>query len=246
MLIGNYAKYSTFESLWRVVTAGVLKEWLENKELTRLLTVSLRSVWLTARANPRTSFSPKPENCLEVLKLIRPSDVKVVITAQDPYPRLRDAMGIAFHSPSRGEIPFSASMINSSLVKYKHINPQYVGSANYIPWVKQGVLLINMAFTCVLPPKGHRNYWRKRMSHFTHWKGVADRILRMVPKDVVAVLLGEDAKSMLGSLNTKHIVAHVHPATRRANDFLSKDVFGEVNELLENMGKTPIDWTPGV
>lgn len=237
----NYNSLGSPDALVATVFSGVNREWLEHTgpsgipEPTRFLTEvekTLRCLYVMSKGST-ANFVPAPSKVLEVFKLIRPQDVKVVITAQDPYPRMDQATGIAFHATGR-YCPQSARQINANLIKYGHIPPQYAESSNYISWVKQGVLLINVSLT---------TEESRARAHSVVWKDVIAMALQLVPKKSVAVLLGADARSAFASLASLQKVEHCHPASRQG-EFLEMDVFGNTNAALIKLDLAPINWTP--
>lgn len=238
----NYASYPDFESLLSMATRGVKEEWLVEKRdgairETKFLsefTASLRHVYASSKMAGATNFLPAPEHVLEPFKYIRPRDVHVIITAQDPYPNARDACGIAFQSFAP-RCPTSAKNINASLIKYGHIEEKYADVSDYRSWLAQGVLLTNVSLTT---KEGTSR------AHGAVWKGVIQFALQLVPRESVAVLLGQDARAIMTTLNSVHKVEHVHPVSRN-NEFGDKDVFGEVNACLAKMNLPLVNWRPG-
>lgn len=239
----NYRSLSSFEALFAKTINGVRREWLEEmspqehvmrptkfcSEFRTTLTCLYE-----AADHSHENFLPEPQFILEPFKWMKPRDVKVIITAQDPYPRRADAAGIAFHSLAKS-CPLSAKRINQNLIKYGHIPPEYEESSDYRSWLSQGVLMTNVSLTTKEGESG---------AHGAMWKGVIQCALQLVPKDSVAVLFGENARAIMSTLNSRHKVEHVHPVARN-DEFFEKDVFREVNDCLEKMGLQKILWIPG-
>jgi len=229
----NYAALGSFEAFRSVVVEGVRPEWLSSTKFGHEFDLSLRMIFNMARRETER-YLPSPQYILEPFKYLSPPDVRVIITAQDPYPRSQDAMGIAFHSLS-DYCPYSAKAINANLVKYGHIAEESADSADYRPWLRQGVLLTNVSLTTKEGKSGE---------HAAPWKGVVREALLMAPKKAVALMLGRDAKSIISTLSTVYKIEHAHPASR-GGEFETRDIFGEVNADLVRLGYAPINWTPG-
>jgi len=223
--------------MWAVVTEGVRPEWMVTKEgkpttFAQLLRRTLGFFFNVAK-HKRVYFLPDPPLILESFRWLSPGEVKVVITAQDPYPNRLDACGVAFQSFNK-RCPRSARMIGRNLAQYGHIPSDLAEVADYRPWLKQGVLLINRSLTA-----------EEGRSHGTDWIGVIDAALQLIGTNTVAVLMGSDAKSIINTLRSKKIVESVHPA-ERTDAFLDQDVFGQINAALASLKMDPINWRPGL
>lgn len=268
-LVGNYARYETFDALVKDVLNGVRAEWLVNKTTMDIFFTSLRSIYAMAKADRCINYCPSPRRLLTVFKAISPKDVKVIMTAQEPYSNLLDALGVAFASVAPSKcIPKIAQAINSCLHKYKHIDDVDVDyetrSAHYGTWLGRGVLLLNASFTVDEQKPG---VIRPRRSHAIHWKDVVPAFLSLIPnpKKCVAVLFGDDAKQLYSSINITEIVKHVHPVARsgiqKSTDLTpfeelgftrynpkgyweKIDVFTAINHRLKLLEMDPIDWRP--
>ena len=226
----NYRKFGTKEELFEAVVAGVQVEWLTER-VVDLLRVRMNALYMTA-AHEKCKFLPEPVLIMEPYKWMRPSEVKVVMLGQDPYPNSADACGIAFQSLSDTQ-PASSRSINSSLVHYGHIDAIMRGTSDYRRWLRQGVLMSNYTLTVREgEPKSHGDIWR----------GFSAEILALVPRDSVALLLGGDAQNLGGCLPCREVARHCHP---RAGQFANMDIFLEVNHRLGNLHLHAIDWTPG-
>lgn len=242
--INNYGQME-FAELWKVATAGVYKRWFKDPAVVKGFKSTLRFIHEAGRHSVY-DFCPRPEHIFEPLKWLRPYEdgsnsalpvVKVVILGQDPYPRLEDAYGIAFHSLN-WKCPYSARNINGNLIYYEHIDERFWNCSDYRPWLAQGVLLINPIFTCVA------NNEKGPGSHGTEWQGKVDPLFRMITPNSVGLFFGGVARQQLKMLPCKYKILHCHPVSR-TGQFNEKDVFGEANKALAEMKLTPINWTPG-
>lgn len=182
-----------------------------------------------------TSDQTLPINPLDVFKIfseITPSQVKMIWIGQDPYPRARDAKGIAFHAPEN--YPTSFKNIADNLAKYAHITHDQhrsIMTANMIPFVRnEGILLCNMASTVLTGTP---------TSHLSIWGEAIIQMLEPIQRDVPVVLFGIEAESL--SKHFRWCVAFPHPSIQ-ADAFADIDVFGEINKLCTSAGVEHPNW----
>jgi uracil-DNA glycosylase len=253
--MSNYvATYPTIDDLWAVVSYGLLEgqrgdqgnggvhgEWMVGNIPTHIketLTYLRDMAEAKIAVGKPCNYCPSPDLLLEVLRWMVPSQVRVVILGQDPYPNLVDACGIAFQSFAPNP-PQSALRINENLGHWGHIPPTELNISTYQTWLRQGVLLLNTSLTVEEGKAGsHTWLWEDRK--------VTDELLNLVPKKSVALLLGGEAQKKGQHLPCQVKISFMHPVARTTPGFVSRDVFKEVNEGLVGMGYPPINWRPGV
>ncbi len=172
------------------------------------------------------------------LKYTSYSDVKAVILGQDPYHQPGQAHGLCF-SVKKG-VPLPPSLVNI----YKEITddlgvamPQH---GDLTGWARQGVLLLNTVLTVRAgQPNSHKD---------KGWEIFTDRVVECLNErtdPVIFLLWGANAKEKMKIItNPQHkILTSVHPSPLSANrGFFGCGHFKTANRLLEEMGKTPIDW----
>lgn len=235
----NYSSYATFDELLKDVLEGVHKEWLynadrEETDFLEALQHELRFVYNISKKKEKVTtkrFCPNPRDLLEPFRRHKPSEVKVLICGQDPYPKLEDTTGIAFHSYSSPP-PNSAVHICDSLRKYGHIEKDSESFSDFSSWMKQGVMMINRSMTCI---EG------SAASHGMIWDDTTKSASRLIPVASVTLMLGNDAGSLKDSVASKVRIYARHPSYLDGG-FLDKDVFGEVNAALKKLSLTVIDW----
>lgn len=136
------------------------------------------------------NFSSSPAanqfHTMRALDRVRPSDVRVVVLGQDPYPRRRQATGRAFEQGDftywGGSIAYGLKHITQRLAQYRSGNAKYVQgdaawnrvvadaaslglpsvSRLYDRWEDQGVIFLNYVLTYTLPAHvfgGHDRFW---------------------------------------------------------------------------------------
>jgi len=166
--------------------------------------------------------------------------VKVVILGQDPYHEPGQAMGLCFSVPAGIQVP--PSLVNI----IKEINDD-LGTA--IPtdrgdlrgWAEQGVLLLNATLTVRAHQAG---------SHQRHgWEEFTDAAISAINacrNGVVFLLWGSYAiaKSKLIDPSRHYVLTAPHPSPLSAyRGFFGCRHFSQTNNILEQQGLQPIDWT---
>jgi uracil-DNA glycosylase len=164
-------------------------------------------------------------------------NVKVVILGQDPYHGEGQANGLCFSVNDGVPIPPSLKNIFKEIQTDlgKHEPP----SGNLERWAEQGVLLLNAILTVrASKAASHRN---KGWEQFTH------AVIRLISerKDKVVFLLWGTYAQQKGKIidATKHcILKSAHPSPLSTRNFFGNKHFSQVNQYIQQYGKTPIDW----
>ncbi|KAA8995512.1 uracil-DNA glycosylase [Affinibrenneria salicis] len=192
------------------------------------------------RAAGKTIYPPQPD-VFNAFRFTELHAVKVVILGQDPYHGPNQAHGLSFSV--RPGIPAPPSLVNI----YKELSSDIEGFA--IPqhgflqsWAQQGVLLLNTVLT-VEAGKAH--------SHANlGWETFTDRVIAALNEQregIVFLLWGSHAQKKGTIINPQrhHVLKAPHPSPLSAHrGFLGCRHFSRANQLLEQQGLTPIDWTP--
>lgn len=189
------------------------------------------------------NICPKPEQILNAFKLTQYEDVKVVIIGQDPYPNPDNAYGMAFSTAPDCSVPASLRKIYEALITHGHIDkkPSHGCLEN---WAKQGVLLLNMAFTCQVGKSDSHPFWKP----FT--TGFIERLC-LQKSDMIFLLWGgkaQEIKPHIEKSSGYHTIfewGHPSPMSRVNQQECDKnfkycDHFNLVNEILDQ----PIIWDP--
>ena len=180
---------------------------------------------------------PDMYNIFNALKYTAYEDVKVVLLGQDPYHEPGQAQGLCFSVPSDFKKP--PSLVNM----YKELKDE-LGidrtSGSLEDWARQGVLLLNAVLTVRKGAAG---------SHAGQgWEVFTDRVIEILNdrEDPCIFLLwgGYARKKKALITNSRHYVLEsAHPSPLSAhNGFFGNGHFKKVNEILESLGKDPIDW----
>ena len=178
-------------------------------------------------------FIPSEDSIFRCFEL-EPSEVKVVILGQDPYPNPTHAMGLAF-SVNSSIRPLPASLNNifkelDSDLSIKRTN------GDLSDWASQGVLLLNRSLT-VIPKLSD--------SHSDiGWDKFTEEIIRVVAaRGAIGVLWGKQAQDLGKLFNQLDQFSSPHPSPLSAyRGFFGSKPFSKVNNRLLEKGLTPIKW----
>ncbi|MFS0852442.1 uracil-DNA glycosylase [Microbacterium sp. 179-I 3D4 NHS] len=181
-------------------------------------------------------YLPTGENVLRAFQ--RPlSEVRVLITGQDPYPTPGHPIGLSF-AVDRHVRPLPRSLANIYKERESDLGISPAPHGDLTAWSDQGVLLLNRVLT-VRPgaPASHRRWG---------WEEVTELAIRtLVARDqpLVAVLWGRDAAGLQPMLGDTPVVASAHPSPLSASrGFFGSRPFSRVNALLAELGAPPVDW----
>ncbi len=193
-----------------------------------------------AESYQNEDVTPKKEDIYRALSFVNPSQVKVVILGQDPYPTKGVANGLAFSVSENTKLPQSLKNIYKELFfEYGYPIPERNGDLSC--WAKQGVLLLNTSLTTLV---GKPNGMKK-----IGWTIFTDHLLEKLSDSNdhkrIYLLLGNEAMKKESLLNKENslIIKAVHPSPLSASrGFFHCGCFKEVNRLLKENGLTPINW----
>jgi uracil-DNA glycosylase len=171
----------------------------------------------------------------------RLEEIKVVIIGQDPYHGPAQAHGLSFSVPIGVPPPPSLQNIFKELSTDCAIPIPSHGCLE--SWARQGVLLLNATLTVQAnTPKSH---------HGKGWEIFTDRVVQLLAerKDPLVFLLwGKSAQEKWQHLqenSSRHLVLRApHPSPLSAHaGFFGCRHFSKTNQFLQNLGKTPINWS---
>jgi uracil-DNA glycosylase len=178
-------------------------------------------------------YIPSKDSIFRCLEL-KPSEVKVVILGQDPYPNPSHAMGLAF-SVNSSIKPLPASLNNI----FKELDSDLGikrSNGDLSDWASQGVLLLNRSLT-VIPKLSD--------SHSDiGWHKFAEEVIRVVAaRGAIGVLWGKQAQDLGNLFNQLDQFSSPHPSPLSAyRGFFGSKPFSKVNNRLLEKGLTPIKW----
>jgi len=166
-----------------------------------------------------------------------PSQVRIVILGQDPYPNSAHAIGLAF------AVPAATSPLPSSLRNiFKEVDSDLGTAAQSSPdlksWASQGVLLLNTSLTTTHGQSAAHATWP--------WSPVVNQILKSVTEhnpNVVAILWGRAARNYSHLFNPERIISSAHPSPLSAHrGFFGSKPFSGANAMLAVDGHQVINW----
>lgn len=197
--------------------------------------------YVAAQRNAGKVVYPPAQDVFNAFRLTELHQVKVVILGQDPYHGPNQAHGLSFSV--RPGIPAPPSLINM----YKELMTDIPGfqqpDHGFLEgWAQQGVLLLNTVLT-VEAGKAH--------SHANlGWETFTDRVIAALNKykqNIVFLLWGSHAQKKGSIIDCKrhHILKAPHPSPLSAHrGFFGCKHFSQTNQLLQQQGQPPINWTP--
>lgn len=165
--------------------------------------------------------------------------VKVVIIGQDPYHGPGQAHGMSFSVRPGVKLPPSLQNIFKELVD--DVGGEMPTSGYLEPWAKQGVLLMNTAWSVRRGQAGsHADYgWAEFSQHVL-------QLLNDYDQPLVFILWGAHAQKV-GQVVTdpKHLkIATAHPSPFSAQrGFFGSKPFSRANDFLVKNNRKPVDWT---
>lgn len=188
---------------------------------------------------------PSESDVLNALRHTPLQSVKVVLLGQDPYHGEGQAHGLSFSVQPEVKLPPSLKNIRKELISDLGVGesawPPTLGTLT--PWAKQGVLLLNSAFTVEE---------KNPNSHATiGWEALTQQLLEALVShhnDTPLVFLawGKFAQNIVYKLQLgpKHLVlASTHPSPLSAHQgFFGSKPFTKANTHLTSHYATPIFW----
>lgn len=183
-------------------------------------------------------FSPKFEDIFAALASLPPSDVRVVILGQDPYPTAGVAHGYSFSVQPNAQIPGSLRNIHLELMNEYGLSMHPL-NGSLLPWVRSGVLLLNTVLTV---QTGYANSHKD-----IGWDKLTSQVIKYVDSLGGCVFLawGKQATDLCNKYVTRsEIVSCGHPSPiNTRNTFAGSNCFKKVNEILMKRKQLPIVWT---
>jgi uracil-DNA glycosylase len=182
---------------------------------------------------------PRKENIFRLFREISLDRIKVVILGQDPYHLPGVADGLAFSTQKPNYIP--ASLKNIFLELSQDLNCSPPTKSNLLPWVKEGIFLLNTALTV---KDG------QALSHMKPWEEFIYSLLKYLNnynREIIWIFWGQKARKIgeqCGINQTdNHVLISAHPSPYSAeHGFFGSRPFSKTNNLLIKLKKEPINW----
>jgi len=218
----------------------LLQSWVDSAECSRLCE------FLESEKQKGLTWAPEERRFLRALQGLRPSDIRVVILGQDPYPTPGHATGLAF-GLENGAGPLPRSLKNI----YKEISVEYQldlqdlvkKGSDLVGWAQQGVLLLNTVLSVRVGPEQAGSHRGKG------WESLTDLILKSLDQrsePICFILWGKPAQEKKKWIQGSHhlVLEAAHPSPLSANrGFFGCNHFRLANEFLEKkLGRPGVDW----
>lgn len=182
---------------------------------------------------------PKGSQIFRAMDMLPIHKVKVVILGQDPYHGEGQAEGLAFSVP-KGMTP-PPSLVNiKNEIKSDLGRDSIIKDGNLVPWVEQGVLLLNTTLTVRKSQAGsHANIG---------WETFTDAIISVLNKEmenIVFMLWGSHARRKGAMIDrSKHFILEApHPSPLSVyRGFYGCKHFSKANTYLISKDNSPIRW----
>ena len=133
--------------------------------------------------NIQNAIEPRMPLIFQALKSVQPNNIKVVILGQDPTPQPGTATGLAFSVKNPRFVPAALNMLLEVAFEGFPIN---LDKAGVLEWAKQGVLLLNTAFTCPHKSKEKKtekkDKKKKNYGHFKIWEDFTIRLISYITR----------------------------------------------------------------
>lgn len=184
---------------------------------------------------------PQGKEIFRAMDLCPVPSVRVVILGQDPYHQPGQAEGLSFSVPHGVRVPPSLVNIKKEIAQDLG-RPSIIPDGHLMPWVEQGVLLLNSILTVRAEQAGsHRGIG---------WEDFTDAVigrLAAARSGLVFMLWGSYARGKGANIDrSRHLVLEaVHPsplAQRGVQKFEGCKHFSQANAYLQRQGLPPIEW----
>lgn len=193
--------------------------------------------FLRAEVAAGRGYQPAGQHILRAFQ--RPlAEVGVLVVGQDPYPNPRHPIGLCFAvDPEVRPLPPSLANIYRELRDDVGVVPPEHGDLS--AWSERGVMLLNRVLT--VRPGVSNSHKGKGWEDVT---ACAIDALGARGGPLVAILWGNDARSLQPRLGGVPAVTSVHPSPLSAHrGFFGSKPFSRANALLVEQGGQPVDWS---
>ena len=198
-----------------------------------LLTDRIRTEYQTG------TIYPPAGQIFRALDLCPLPQVRVVLLGQDPYHGAGQAEGLSFSVPDGTPVPPSLRNIKQENASDLG-RPSIISGGNLLPWVQQGVLLLNTTLTV--------RSGQAASHQGLGWETFTDEVIMAVNRQrehVVFLLWGTPARRKASMIDrTRHLILEApHPSPLSASrGFFGCRHFSACNTYLQQHGLTPIEW----
>jgi len=189
------------------------------------------------RERAKYQVFPPEDEVFNAFKWTPYQSVKVLLLGQDPYHDEGQAHGLCFSVRPGVRPPPSLRNVFKEL--YRDLGCKIPNHGCLIPWAEQGVLLLN----AILTVRAHQANSHKDKG----WEKFTDAVicaLNRRKRPLVFLLWGTYAQKKIALIDApRHrIVTAAHPSPLSYKRFSGSSCFSAVNQALQELGETPINW----
>lgn len=203
--------------------------------------VELAKVLRWLQTQDDSILCPSKKNIFKAFKLCSYKELKAIFVGMDPYPQPGIAQGILFGNSKNtpeGLLSPSLQVIKECAINYEIPHGPIEFDNTLESWARQGILMINSAFTCRANEIG---------SHLSIWKPFTSKLIENVSSSdngLVFVLFGGQAQSFKPYIRGIHRIIEVpHPAYfARRNETMPYSTFTDINKYLKGQYNEEIEF----
>lgn len=198
----------------------------------------------------KTDWLPGRDKLLLPINLTDPTQIRVAIFGQDPYPNSIHATGIPFEVPDNIHWTLYPPTLKNIFREYSSDTKfPYPPTGSLRPWLNNGVFLWNVIPSCDTGVSLSHEYLEPLYAHLT--KEIIETLQRhnRYKGGVIFVFLGARAREyvqFVNSDNDDQIIELSHPSPRGAfsgkHPFRGSRLFTTINAKLVAAGREPINW----
>ncbi|NOH27400.1 uracil-DNA glycosylase [Vibrio mediterranei] len=197
--------------------------------------------YVEAQRTQGKAIFPPAQDVFNAFRFTEFSDVNVVMLGQDPYHGPNQAHGLCFSVLPGVKTP--PSLVNMYKELAQDIEGFEIPAHGYLKgWAEQGVLMLNTVLTV---EQGQAHSHAK-----LGWETFTDRVIEALNQNgegIVFLLWGSHAqkKGKMIDRSKHHVLTAPHPSPLSAHrGFFGSGHFSKTNQILQSMGKRPVDWQP--
>lgn len=184
---------------------------------------------------------PAPPNIFRAFRACSLKDCRVIMVGQDPYPQKGVATGILFGNSAEtpdDRLSPSLEVVKECAINYEIPHGPIEFDKTLESWAKQGILMINSAFTCEVNKVG----W-----HVKVWEPFTQKLIRNISEydnGFVFVLFGRQAQALKPFIHGSHCIIEIeHPAYfARRREIMPYNVFTDINKFLKDQYNERIEF----
>lgn len=198
----------------------------------------IKQLVMLSKDNKR--FTPKLSQLFRAFEECPYNELKVIILAQDPYPNLGVADGLAFSCSNTMEQELGLKVILNEVNRTVYDGVGQSHDPDLTRWANQGILMLNTALTTTVGKTGqHYGIWKSFLAYLFDY-------LTFAHTGLVYVYIGKEAnnwKDAVHEMNYKFSLAHPESsAYNKEQKWDCKDLFTDIQKILKDNNNFSIIW----